>query len=114
MERRVHSEFLSLKAALAVPLVLVYTAFVSAAFLSASYSLPAQDDATHAATPPAAQWQAGHVIVNPAVRFDRRTQQRIMAAKRRRHRVGLLFPTLRAALDIGKEQRYGPARKRGS
>jgi hypothetical protein len=39
--------------------------------LPGALPLHAQAVAPQAVPPPAAQWQAGHVIVNPAVRFDR-------------------------------------------
>ncbi len=48
------------------------------------------------------------------VRFDRGAQQLVMASESSRHLVRPLFPALRAAFDVGKEQRHGSARKRGS
>lgn len=48
-----------------------------------------------------------------AVFFDCLAQQLVMATQRLRHRFAPLFPARGAALDIGEEQRHGPARKRG-
>ncbi len=45
-----------------------------------------------------------------AVPFDHAAQQFVVTAQRLCHRVAPLFPTPRASLDIGEEQRYRPRR----
>jgi hypothetical protein len=65
MERPMHNGFASLRAICAL----------AAALLFVSLPLFAQEDeqesTPQSAPPAAAQWQSGHVIVNPAVHFDR-------------------------------------------
>jgi hypothetical protein len=74
MKRPMHNGFASLRAICAL----------AAALLLVAFPLSAQEDeqetAPQSAPPAAAQWQAGHVIVNPAVHFDRSAPLRALFA----------------------------------
>jgi hypothetical protein len=48
------------------------------------------------------------------VRFYRSSKQFVVPAQRIGHRGTLLFPMLRAALDVSEEEGHRPARKRYS
>jgi hypothetical protein len=49
---------------------------------------------------------AGGLEDHPAVRFNARTQQAIVASKRGLHRMRVLLPQPCAALDVGEEKAY--------